>query len=240
MSRNVLVTGGSRGIGRACARALSEAGYRVAINYARNDAAARSLSDATGVPAFQWDVGDREACEAGVARVERALGPIEVLVHNAAVSPDRFMHKMPAETWRVTIDTNLNSCYYLCHCILPGMRRRKWGRVVFISSVNAHKGAMGETHYDATKAGMIGFAKALAHESGALGITVNAVAPGLVDTDMIAPAPQEWRDDIISRVPVGRIGQPEDVAHCVRFLVAEESSYVTGATIDVNGGLHMR
>ena len=240
MSRVALVTGGTRGIGRACSIALSQVGYRVAANFARNEAAAQAFVKETQIPIYKWDVGDREACEENVAKLEADLGPIEILVHNAAVSPDRFMHKMPPETWHMTIDTNLHSCYYLCHTILPGMRKRKWGRVVFISSVNAHQGAMGETHYDATKAGMIGFAKALAHESGALGITINAVAPGLIDTDMIAPAPKEWKDDIIGRVPVGRIGQGEDVANCVAFLVSEASSYVTGATIDVNGGLHMR
>ena len=240
MSRVALVTGGTRGIGRGCSLALKQAGYNVAANYAGNDEKANRLHKESGIPIYKWDVGDLQACEKGIAQVEADLGPIEILVNNAAISPDRFMHKMPPETWRATIDTNLHSCFNMCHPIVPGMRKRKWGRIVFISSVNAHRGAMGETHYDATKAGMIGFAKALAQESGALGITVNAVAPGLIDTDMIAPAPQEWRDEKVAATPVGRIGQPEDVANCVVFLVSEASDFITGATIDVNGGIHMR
>ena len=188
MSRVALVTGGTRGIGRGCSIALRDAGYSVAANYASNEERASAFAEETRIPVYKWDVGDLSACEDGIGRVEADLGPVEILVSNAAISPDRFMHKMPPETWRATIDTNLHACYNICHTIVPGMRKRKWGRIVFISSVNAHKGAMGETHYDATKAGMIGFAKALAHESGALGITVNAVAPGLIDTDMIAPA----------------------------------------------------
>ena len=240
MSRVALVTGGTRGIGRGCSVALQAAGHVVAANYASNDEKANAFSAETGIPIYKWDVGDLAACEAGIARVEADHGPIEVLISNAAISPDRFMHRMPPETWRITIDTNLHACFNLCHTIVPGMRQRKWGRIVFISSVNAHCGQMGETHYDATKAGMIGFAKALAQESGALGITVNAVAPGYVDTDMIASGPPEWRDDIVSQTPAGRLGQPEDVARCVLFLVDEAATFITGATIDVNGGLHMR
>ena len=240
MSRVALVTGGTRGIGRGCSLALKEAGYTVAANYGSNDERAKTFNQESGLPIYKWDVGELQACEKGIAEVEADLGAIEILVNNAAISPDRFMHKMPLETWRATIDTNLHSCFNMCHTIVPGMRQRKWGRIVFISSVNAHRGAIGETHYDATKAGMIGFAKALAQESGALGITVNAVAPGLIDTDLIAPAPQEWRDARVAATPMGRIGQPEDVAHCVVFLVSEASSFITGATIDVNGGIHMR
>jgi len=240
MTRLALVTGGTRGIGGGCSIALKDAGYKVAANYGGNDENARTFHEQTGIPVYKWDVGDLDACERGITQVEADLGPIEILINNAAISPDRFMHKMPPETWRATIDTNLHSCFNMCHTIVPGMRQRKWGRIVFISSVNAHRGAIGETHYDASKAGMIGFAKALAHESGALGITVNAVAPGLIDTDMIAPAPQEWIDARVNATPVGRIGQPEDVAHCVVFLVSEASSFITGATLDVNGGIHMR
>jgi acetoacetyl-CoA reductase len=240
VSRIALVTGGTRGIGRGCSLALKAAGYRVAANYGANDEKAKAFADESELPVYKWDVGNLEACEKGIAQVESDLGPIEILINNAAISPDRFMHKMPPETWRATIDTNLHSCFNMCHTIVPGMRKRKWGRIVFISSVNAHRGAIGETHYDASKAGMIGFAKALAHESGALGITVNAVAPGLIDTDMVASAPQEWRDDKVKATPMGRIGQPEDVANCVVFLVSEASDFITGATIDVNGGVHMR
>ena len=240
MPRVALVTGGTRGIGRGCCLALKEAGYNVAANYAANEEKAKTFNEESGIPVYKWDVGDLGTCEKGIAQVEADLGVIEILVNNAAISPDRFMHKMPPETWHATIDTNLHSCFNMCHTIVPGMRQRKWGRIVFISSVNAHRGAMGETHYDAAKAGMIGFAKALAQESGALGITVNAVAPGLIDTDMIAPAPQEWKEAHIAATPMGRIGQPEDVANCVVFLASEASSFITGATIDVNGGIHMR
>ncbi len=240
MSRVALVTGGTRGIGRACSIALHEAGHKVAANYGANDEKAKAFHEETGIPVYKWDVGDGAACAEGIARIEADLGEIEILVHNAGISPDRFMHRMPAETWHVTIRTNLDSCYHLCHPIVAGMRKRKWGRVVLISSVNAWAGAMGESHYDSTKAGMIGFAKAVAHENAALGITVNTVAPGYIDTDMIAPAPQEWRDALLERVPCGRVGEGEDVANCVLFLASEKSDYITGATIDVNGGLYMR
>ena len=240
MSRVALVTGGTRGIGRGCSLALKEAGYNVAANYGGNDERAKTFNQESGIPIYKWDVGDLQACEKGIAEVETDLGVIEILINNAAISPDRFMHKMPPETWRATINTNLHSCFNMCHTIVPGMRQRKWGRIVFISSVNAHRGAIGETHYDASKAGMIGFAKAVALENAALGITVNAVAPGYIDTDMIAPAPQEWRDALLERVPCGRVGEGEDVANCVLFLASEKSDYITGATIDVNGGLYMR
>ena len=239
MSRVALVTGGTRGIGRACCLSLQAAGFQVAANYVGNEARAEAFTAETGIATFKWDVGDFAACEAGIASVETTLGAVEVLVSNAAISPDRFLHKMPPETWHSTIDTNLNACYNLCHTIVPGMRQRKWGRIVFMSSVNAHRGSMGETHYGATKAGMIGFAKALAHESAALGITVNVVAPGYVDTEMTSVAPAEFLDNIVKQTPVGRLGRPEDVAHCVAFLVSEQSSFITGATLDVNGGLYM-
>ena len=240
MSRVALVTGGTRGIGRGCSLALKAEGYTVAANYGGNDAKAKLFHEESGIPTYKWDVGDLEACKSGVAQVEADLGPIEILINNAAISPDRFLHKMTPEAWHSTIQTNLDACFNLCHILTPGMRQRKWGRIVQISSVNAFRGAMGETHYDSTKAGMIGFTKALAHESGGVGITVNAVAPGFIDTDMVAPAPQEYRDDLINRTPVGRLGEPEDVARCVVFLVAEEANFITGATIDVNGGIYMR
>ena len=240
MGRVALVTGGTRGIGRGCSVALKAAGYRVVANYAASEEKAQRFHEETGIPIYRWDVGDFDACAEGINLVESEHGPIEVFVGNAAISPDKFMHKMPKESWYKTIDTNLNACFNMSHHILPGMRKRRYGRVVFIASVNAHRGALGETHYDATKAGMIGFSKALALESGALGITVNCVAPGFIDTDMIAPAPQEWKDEKVANTPMGRIGQPEDVARCVVFLVAEEADFITGATIDVNGGVHMR
>ena len=240
MGRVAMVTGGTRGIGRGCSLALKAAGYNVAATYGGNDEKAKLFYEESAIPTYKWDVGDLDECEKGIARVEADLGPIEVLIHNAGISPDRFLHKMPPETWLSTIDTNLHSCYNLCHTIAPGMRSRKWGRIIFISSINAHQGAIGETHYDATKAGMIGFAKALALESGAKGITVNSVAPGYIDTDMLAHSPQDWREATIAETPMGRLGQAEDVARCVVFLADDEANFITGATLDVNGGLYMR
>ena len=240
MARVALVTGGTRGIGKGCSVALKAAGYRVVANYATNEEAAQTFHKETDIPIYRWDVGNFDACATGIKQVENEIGPIEVFIGNAAISPDKFMHKMPKESWYKTIDTNLNACFNMSHHILKGMRQRQYGRVVFITSVNAHRGALGETHYDATKAGMIGFSKALAMESGALGITVICVAPGLIDTDMVASAPQEWKDKKVANTPMGRIGEPEDVARCVVFLVAKEADFITGATLDVNGGVHMR
>lgn len=240
MTRTAIVTGGTRGIGRAISIALKDAGYRVAANYGRNDAAAESFAAETGIPVYKWDVGDEAACEAGVAKVVADSGRIEVLVNNAGISPDKFMHKMPTEFWLRTINTNLNGCFYMCRQVIGPMRENKYGRIINISSVNAFRAAMGETHYDASKAGMIGFTKALALESARLNITVNAVAPGLIDTDMIAPGSPEWREEMISQIPVGRIGRTEEIARGVVFLADEASSFITGATLDINGGQYLR
>ena len=239
MSRVALVTGGSRGIGRACSVALQGAGYRVAANYGTNREAAERFGEEAGLPVYRWDVSDYAACEEGLAQVVRELGPIEILVNNAGISRDRFMHKMPREQWHEVIDTNLNSCFNMCRLVIGSMRERGFGRIVNISSMNGLAGALGETSYDASKAGMIGLTKALALESARRNVTVNAVAPGYIETDMVSPAPAEWLEDLKQRIPVGRLGQPEEIGRAVVFLAADEAGFITGATLSVNGGQHL-
>jgi acetoacetyl-CoA reductase len=240
MSRVALVTGGTRGIGAAIARALKEAGYVVAANYAGNEEAARRFSEESGIPVFRWDVSDEAACAEGVARVEAELGPIDILVNNAGITRDAFLHKMTGEMWRAVIDTDLNSLFYMCRPVVPGMRERGFGRIINISSVNAQKGQMGQTNYAAAKAGMIGFTKALAQELAARGITVNAVAPGYCETDMVRAVPAEILERrILPQIPVGRLAQPEEIARAVLFLAADDAGFITGATIAINGGQFM-
>ncbi len=241
MPRVALVTGASRGIGRGIATCLAQQGYRVAANFRVDNAAARSLESETGVRTFQWDVSDYDACRDGVARVTDALGPVEVLVNNAGISPDKFMHKMAPDVWRKVIDTNLNSVFNVTHQVIGNMRNAGFGRIVNIASLSAYAPGFGETAYGAAKGAMVTFTKALAKESVAKGITVNCVAPGYVDTDMVRVAPPEWIDNLIqNEIPAGRLGTPHDVARCVLFLVADEADFITGATIDVNGGQIMR
>ena len=240
MSRVALVTGGTRGIGRGCCEALKAAGYRVAATYHASEEPAKAFARETGIPIYRWDVGDEAACAAGIAQVERDLGPIEVLVNNAGISPDRFFHKTDSAWWRRVIETNLNSLYYMCRPIIQGMRDRKFGRIINMSSTNAYAAALGETAYDSAKAGMIGFTKALALESGRLDITVNAIAPGYIATEMLASAPKEFLDDIVARTPVQRLGTPADIGRAVVFLAADEAGFITGSVIDVNGGYHLR
>lgn len=240
MSRVALVTGGSRGIGAAISVALGEAGYAVAANYAGNDSAAADFSARTGIPVFKWDVACRESCAAGVARVEDELGAgVDVLVNNAGISRDGFLHRMPEENWKTVIDVDLNSCFHMSQAVLEGMRKRGFGRIVNISSVNGQAGAMGAVNYSAAKAGMLGFTRALARENAAKGITVNAVCPGYVKTDLIAHISDEVMAGIVSGIPVGRIGEPEEVARCVAFLAADEAGFMTGSTLSVNGGAYM-
>ena len=239
MARTALVTGGTRGIGRGCCEALKAAGYRVAANYHANEESAKAFSDETGIPVYRWDVGDEAACAAGIATVEGEHGPIEVLVNNAGISPDKFFHKTDSAWWRGVIETNLNSLYYMCRPIIQGMRDRGFGRIVNMSSTNAYGAAIGETAYDSAKAGMIGFTKALALESGRLNVTVNAIAPGYVETDMLAPASRAFLDDIVARTPVQRLGTPADIGRAVVFLAADEAGFITGSVIDVNGGYHL-
>jgi acetoacetyl-CoA reductase len=239
MARLALVTGGTRGIGRACALALQQAGCRVVANYGGNDAAARTLESETGIPTVKWDVGDHGATTAAVARVSETFGPIDILVNNAGVSPDRFIHKMPRETWDQVIDTNLGSCYNLCHAVLPGMRERKFGRIINIASIAAARPTFGEGAYAASKAGMIALTNALALENGRLNITANAIAPGYTETDMIGHAPRDWLQGIIEKTPVQRLGQADEIGRCVVFLAAEESGFITGSILTVSGGYHL-
>ena len=239
MSRLALVTGGTRGIGRGCAEALKAAGYRVVANYAGNDEAARKFHDETGIAIRKWNVADHDACAAGVAAVEAAEGPIDVLVNNAGISPDRFIHKMPRSSWDAVIDTNLGACYSMCHAVLPGMRARKFGRIVNMSSISAERPSYGEAAYGASKAGMIAFTNALALENARLNITANAIAPGYTDTDMLAPAPKDWLQQQIDRTPVQRLGTPAEIGRCVVFLAADESGFITGSLLTVSGGYHL-
>ncbi len=239
MARTALVTGGTRGIGEAISIALKGAGYNVAASYAGNAAAAEAFKEKTGIPVFKWDVSDFEACKAGVAKVEAELGPVEILVNNAGITRDATLHRMTLEQWNAVISTNLTSSFNMCRQVIEGMRARKFGRIVCISSINGQKGQFGQTNYSAAKAGEIGFVKALAQESAALGITVNAIAPGYVATEMVRAVPEETLKKIIATIPVGRLGEPEDIARCVRFLVGDDAGFITGSTLTANGAQYI-
>ena len=239
MARVALVTGGTRGIGEAICVALKDAGYRVAANYGGNEGAAKAFTDRTGIPAFRFDVSDYAAVVAGIGEVEEALGQVEVLVNNAGITRDGTMHKMTPEQWQAVIDTNLGSCFNCSRAVIEGMRERGFGRIVNIGSINGQAGQYGQVNYAAAKSGIHGFTKALAQEGAAKGITVNAVAPGYVDTDMVRAVPPQVLEKIIRRIPVGRLGKPEDIARTVLFLVDDAADFITGATVSVNGGQHM-
>lgn len=236
MSKVALVTGGTRGIGAAISVALKAAGYKVAANYAGNDEAAQAFTAETGIPAYKWSVADYEACAAGIAQVEADLGPVEVLVNNAGITRDSMFHKMTPSQWKEVIDTNLSGLFNMTHPIWPGFRERKFGRVISISSINGQKGQAGQANYSAAKAGDLGFTKALAQEGAKLGITVNAICPGYIATEMVMAVPEKVREAIISTIPVGRLGSPEDIARCVVFLASDEAGFITGSTITANGG----
>lgn len=236
MSRVALVTGGTRGIGAAIAVALKEAGYTVAANFAGNEEAAAIFSAETGIATYKWSVADYDACVEGIAKVEADLGPVEVLVNNAGITRDGMFHKMTREQWQEVIDTNLSGVFNMTHPIWNGMRERKFGRIVNISSINGQKGQMGQANYSAAKAGDLGFTKALAQEGAFKGITVNAICPGYIGTEMVMAVPEKVRDSIISQIPVGRLGEPAEIARCVVFLASDDAGFVTGSTITANGG----
>jgi acetoacetyl-CoA reductase len=239
MARTALVTGGTRGIGAAISVALAAAGCRVAANYGGNDEAARRFREETGIAVVKFDVASHDAVAAGMRDVEGSLGPVEVLVNNAGITRDGFLHKMTAEQWREVLETNLTSCFNTCRAVLPGMRDRGFGRIVNIASINGQKGQLGQANYAAAKAGMIGFTKSLALEGAAKGITANVIAPGYIATEMTGKMREEVLKSIIAGIPAGRMGTPEEVARLVVFLAAEESGFITGATFSVNGGQYM-
>ena len=236
MARLALVTGGSRGIGASIAKALKAAGCTVAANYAGNDEAASKFKDETGIPVYKWSVADYDACKQGIAKVEAEHGPVEILVNNAGITRDAPFHRMTPEQWREVIDTNLTGTFNMTHIVWPGMRERKFGRVVTLSSINGQKGQFAQVNYAASKAGDIGFTRALAQEGAKVGITVNVVAPGYIATDMVMAVPEKVREGIIAQIPVGRLGEPDEIARCVTFLASDDASFITGATISANGG----
>lgn len=236
MARTALVTGGTRGIGAAISKRLAADGCKVAANYAGNDAAAAEFSKETGIPAYKWSVAEYDACAEGVAEVESELGPVEILVNNAGIARDGMFHRMTPEKWRQVIDTNLNGVFNMTHPVWPGMRERGFGRIITISSVNGQKGQLGQTNYSASKAGELGFTRALAQEGAFKGITVNAICPGYIATEMVMAVDEKIREGIIKQIPVGRLGLPEEVARCVSFLASDDASFITGSTISANGG----
>lgn len=237
MSRVALVTGGSRGIGAAISKALVAAGYKVAANYAGNDDAANAFKTETGIPVFKWSVADYDACKAGIAEVETALGPVEILVNNAGITRDAMFHRMTPEQWQEVMNTNLNGVFNMTHPIWPGMRTRKFGRIINISSINGQKGQMGQVNYSAAKAGDLGFTRALAQEGARAGITVNAICPGYIGTEMVRAIDEKVLNErIIPQIPVGRLGEPEEIGRCVAFLASDDAGFITGATLSANGG----
>jgi acetoacetyl-CoA reductase len=240
MARVAVVTGGTRGIGEAISMALKEAGFQVAANYGGNDEAANRFKESTGIPVYKWDVGDLQACRDGIARVEAELGPVEVLVNNAGITRDTTLHRMTVEQWRDVIRTNLDSVFNMTRGVIEGMRERGFGRIVNISSINGQKGQFGQSNYSAAKAGLIGFTKAVAQENAAKGITVNVVAPGYIGTEMVRAVPEDvLKSKILPLIPVGRLGEPEEVARCVVFLASDGAGFITGSTLSANGGQYM-
>jgi acetoacetyl-CoA reductase len=236
MGRVALVTGGSRGIGAAISVALKDAGYSVAANYAGNDEAASKFTDETGIKTYKWSVADYDACAAGIRQVEADLGPVEVLINNAGITRDAPFHKMTPQQWREVIDTNLSGVFNMTHGVWGGMRERKFGRVITISSINGQKGQFAQANYSASKAGDIGFSRALAQEGARNNVTVNVVAPGYIATEMVMAVPEKVRESIIAQIPVGRLGEADEIARCVVFLASDDAGFITGSTISANGG----
>jgi acetoacetyl-CoA reductase len=239
MARVAVVTGGSRGIGEAISVALKEAGYKVAANYAGNDERAKAFGDKTGIATFKWDVAVYEDCMAGIAKVEAQLGPVDVVVNNAGITRDATMKKMGRESWDQVLDTNLGGCFNMCKAVWDGMLARSFGRIVNIGSINGQAGQYGQVNYAAAKSGIHGFTKALSQEGAAKGITVNAIAPGYIDTDMVAAVPADVLEKIVARIPVKRLGKAHEIARGVLFLVHDDAGFITGSTMSINGGQHM-
>ena len=239
MTRIAIVTGGTRGIGGAISLALKQQGLIVAANYACHDEKARAFTESTGIPAYKWDVGDHQATLDGVARVVADLGPVDVVINNAGITRDGVLHKMSFEDWNEVIRVNLGGCFNMAKATFPGMRERGWGRIVNIGSINGQAGQFGQVNYAAAKSGIHGFTKALAQEGAKYGVTVNAIAPGYIDTEMVAAVPPAVLDKIVARIPVGRLGHAPEIARAAAFLVSEDASYITGSTMSINGGQHM-
>ena len=237
MARVAVVTGGTRGIGAAISKALKAAGCKVAANYGGNDEAAQKFKAETGIPVFKWDVSSFEACTAGLKQVESDLGPVDILVNNAGITRDAMFHRMKPEQWSAVINTNLSSLFNMCRPVIEGMRSRKFGRIVNISSINGQKGQMGQANYSAAKAGEIGFTKSLAQENARAGVTVNAICPGYINTEMVQAVPKDVLEkSILPLIPAGRLGEPEEIARCVVFLASDDAGFITGSTLSANGG----
>ncbi len=240
MARLALITGGTRGIGAAIAQRLDADGLRVAVTYHGNEAAAQEFAAHHSIPVYKWDVTDFDACRNGIERVEADFGQaVDVLVNNAGITRDAMLHKMSVDQWREVVDDDLGACFNMCRNLIHGMRERGWGRIVNISSINALKGQLGQTNYAAAKAGVIGFSKSLALESARKGITVNAIAPGYIATDMVQAMDPQVLAGVIAQIPVGRLGAPDEIAHAVSFLVDERAAFLTGATLSINGGQYL-
>lgn len=240
MARVALVTGGSRGIGAAISEALAAAGCKVAASYAGNDAAAAEFKQRTGIAVFKWDVADFASCQAGIAEVEAALGPVDILVNNAGITRDSTLHRMKPEQWREVMATNVDSLFNMTRGVIEGMRARKFGRIINISSINGQKGQFGQTNYSAAKAAAIGFTKAVAQEGAAVGITCNTICPGYIGTEMVKAVPEEvLKTKILPQIPVGRLGEPEEIARCVTFLASDDAGFITGSTLTANGGQYL-
>ncbi len=239
MGRVALVTGGTRGIGEGISKALKNAGYTVAASYAGNVEAAKKFSEATGIATYKFDVANFDQCMENVKQIESDNGPVDILVNNAGITRDSALHKMTWEKWDAVIQTDLSSCFSMCRAVIEGMRSRAFGRIVNISSVNGEAGQFGQTNYSSAKAGMIGFTKALARETAAKGITVNAIAPGYIATEMVRAVPEDILKKIIRNIPVGRLGEAEEIARCVMFLASDDAGFITGSTINANGGQYM-
>jgi len=239
MARVAIVTGGTRGIGRSIAETLHKAGYKVAANYAGNDEAAKKCSEETGIRCYRFDVSNYDSCAGGVKAIERELGPVDILVNNAGITRDAVLHRMTPQQWGEVIATNLTSCFNMCRLVIEGMRERGFGRIVNIGSINGQAGQYGQVNYAAAKSGIHGFTKALAQEGAGKGVTVNAIAPGYIDTDMVRAVPPNVLEKIVARIPVGRLGHADEIARGVLFLVSDEGGFVTGSTLSINGGQHM-